>query len=108
MPGVSLATLETLAHGLGVRTASLLGRRPGNLDSGDRPAAEMLAANLVHMRQQRALTQEDLSQVAGVSRSVIAAIETEARNPALTTLTRLASALETTVERLVSEPKERG
>ncbi|HVX90899.1 MAG TPA: helix-turn-helix transcriptional regulator [Candidatus Paceibacterota bacterium] len=106
-PGVSLATIETLARGLGVRTATLLGRRPVALKPTDRWAAEVLPENVVRMREKRKLTQEALSQAADVPRSVIAAIEGRSRNPALATVARLALGLDTTVERLLSESKER-
>lgn len=106
-PGVSLATIEALALGFGVRTGSLLGRRPVALKPADRWAAELLPENLVRMRGKREFTQEALSHAAGVPRSVIAAIERRARNPALQTLTRLADGLDTTVERLLSEARER-
>jgi len=106
-PGVSLATLEAIARGLGVRTASLLGRRLIALKPTDRLAAEILPENLVRVREKLKLTQEALSAASEVPRSVIAAIERRTRNPALTTLVKLARGLETTVERLLSEPRER-
>lgn len=106
-PGVSLATLETLARGLGVRTATLLGRRTVTLKPTERWAAEILPENLARMREKRKLTQEGLSVTSGVPRSVIAAIEGRMRNPALSTLMKLAGGLDTTVERLLSEPRER-
>jgi transcriptional regulator with XRE-family HTH domain len=107
-PGVSLSTLEALGRGLGVRTASLLGRRPATLKPTDRWAAEILLENLLRARARRKLTQHALSLTTDVPRSVIAAIECGTRNPALTTLAKLARGLDMTVERLLSEPRERG
>lgn len=101
---MSLATVEALARGLGVRTGSLLGRKPTAVTPSDRSAAEILRDNLIHERARRKLTQCGLSEASGVPRSVIAAIERGTRNPALTTLARLAAALDTTVEGFLSEP----
>ena len=102
-PGVSLGTLEALATGLGVQTSSLVGPRLAPRQSGAALAAEVLPANLVSARLGHGMSQEALAAASGVPRSVIAAIETGTRNPALSTLARLAGALGTTVEQLLAE-----
>lgn len=101
---VTVDTVERLARGLGVRTGSLLGRRPVARHDGDLPAEDALAENLAALRNVRNLTQEALGARSGVSMYVIAHIERKARSPDLATLERLAKALQVSVSRLLSEP----
>jgi transcriptional regulator with XRE-family HTH domain len=104
---VSLDTVDRLARGLGVRTGSLLGRRPVARREADRLVEVVLAENLVRARTHRGWTQEVLTEKSGVSRPVIARIESQARKPDLLTLERLATALGVTVERLLTEPRSK-
>ncbi|MGB6101875.1 MAG: helix-turn-helix transcriptional regulator [Comamonas sp.] len=105
-PGISLRSLETLANGLGVRTHSLVGTRLVMRRANERPAAEVLREHLVRARAMRNLTQHGLAAASGVPRSVIAALETGQRNPALSTLVKLAHGLDTTLSHLLDELDE--
>jgi len=61
-----------------------------------------LAENLAQLRDARGLTQAALAKTAGVPRSTLAHLETGAGNPALSTLSALASALRVTIEELLT------
>lgn len=104
---VSLHTVDRLARGLGVRTGSLLGRKPVARRGTERLVEEVLAENLVLARTRRDWTQEMLAANSGVSRFVIARIESQARRPDLQTLEKLAAALGLTLERLLAEHRGR-
>lgn len=56
--------------------------------------AETFAANLRRLRLERGLTQEKLGLAAGMAMSDVAAIETQGREPKVTTIARLAAALD--------------
>lgn len=102
-PGVSLRTLDAISKGLGVRTSSLLGKRVVSRDDEGVQAADALGRNLASLRAACKLTQDGLASHSGVPRSVIAAVETGTRNPALTTLFKLARGLGVSVAQLVLE-----
>lgn len=104
-PGVSLRTLDAMAKGLGVRTSSLLGKRVVSRKGDGAQAADTVGQNLATLRAALELTQDGLAAESGVPRSVIAAIEVGTRNPALTTLFKLARGLGVSVEQLVAESK---
>ena len=104
-PGVSLATIEALAFGLKVSSGSLLGQRPVPRKPARNWAADVLSGNLISQRERQGLTQQALSEKSKVHRSVIAAIEAGTRNPSLSTLQKLAGALNTSVERLLAVPR---
>jgi len=70
--------------------------------------ASNLAENLRYLRDRRRLTQVRLAQISGVPRSTLANIETGAGNPTLTNLASLASALQITIEELLSAPPSSG
>jgi transcriptional regulator with XRE-family HTH domain len=72
----------------------------------DDPSAH-LASNVRFVRERRGLTQAQLAKVSGVPRSTIANLETGAANPTLSVLTRIARALELSVEELLSAPRGR-
>jgi transcriptional regulator with XRE-family HTH domain len=55
--------------------------------------AETFAANLRRLRQERGLTQEQLGLAAGMGMSDIGEMETQGREPKVTTIARLAAAL---------------
>ncbi|MEJ8816279.1 helix-turn-helix transcriptional regulator [Variovorax ureilyticus] len=102
---LSLDTVDRLAKGLGVDTGSLLGAKPVARRESDRVVQEIIGTSLVSARDELQWTQYDLSAHSGVSRTLIAHIERGARNPSLKTLGRLADALDTTVEKLLSDPR---
>lgn len=104
----SLKTVDKLARGLGVTTASLLGVRPVARPETSSVIEEVLSQNLVLARKRLKLTQEALAQRSGISRVVIAHIERQARNPSLLTLAKLADSLDLSLEALLSDtPAER-
>jgi len=99
----SLSTIEKLAQALGVETGSLFGKRPVARQAPEVFIETLLAQNLVAARKRLNLTQEQLSARSGVSRPVIAHIERQARNPSLQTLAKLASALDLSIEGLLTK-----
>lgn len=64
---------------------------------------ELLAKNLVYLRAERKMSQEDLSYLAGLSRTVVSHIERKQRNVTLETLEALAAALNVPVRDLLEE-----
>jgi transcriptional regulator with XRE-family HTH domain len=69
--------------------------------------AENLGTNLRFVRERRGLTQAELASLSGVPRSTIAHIETGSANPTLSILSRVASALQLSLEELLSAPRSR-
>jgi transcriptional regulator with XRE-family HTH domain len=65
--------------------------RPGNKGSND---GYSLGERLVYLRERRHLTQQELAKAAGVSQSTIAHIESNKKDPSISTLKKLASALD--------------
>ncbi len=63
--------------------------------------AKRLAMRLKRLREDRGLTQERLAQRSGVSHGYLARLEIGMHDPSLSTLTKLAKALKTTVGKLV-------
>jgi transcriptional regulator with XRE-family HTH domain len=104
---LTVDTLDRVAKGLGVRTGSLLGRRPLIRMDLERPVRTVLAENVLRGRSRRGWTQEALGERSGVSMFVIAHIERQARSPDLRTLERLATALGVSMEWLLAEPRAR-
>ncbi|GAB3835031.1 helix-turn-helix domain-containing protein [Dactylosporangium cerinum] len=64
---------------------------------------EQLGERLRELRRTRALSLESLATASGVSRSMISDVERGARSPTVLVLARLATALGTTVSRLLGE-----
>jgi len=60
-----------------------------------------MAEKLKALRERRGLTQEQLSEKSGVSRSYLARLETGRQDPTLSTLEKLAKALGVKVGRLL-------
>jgi len=60
-----------------------------------------MAAKLKALRERRGLTQEQLSEKSGVSRTYLARLETGRQDPTLSTLEKLAKALGVKVGRLL-------
>jgi len=65
------------------------------------PARELLALNVIRLRQQRGLSQEALAFEAGLHRTFVAHVERQARNISLDNIEKLALALEVPVYRLL-------
>lgn len=64
-------------------------------------AREMLAVNVIRIRQQLGLSQEALAFKAGLHRTFVAHVERQARNISLDNVERLAVALEVPIHRLL-------
>ena len=60
---------------------------------------------MAQLRHNRKLSQETLSERAGISRSFLARIETNAQEPTLSTLRKLAAALDVPIADLVEGTK---
>jgi transcriptional regulator with XRE-family HTH domain len=69
---------------------------------------ENLANNIKYLRERRGLTQGRLSGLCGVPRSTLANLETGSGNPTLAVLSAIASALQITIEELLSTPRAQG
>ncbi|MED5621547.1 helix-turn-helix domain-containing protein [Ideonella sp. BN130291] len=65
-------------------------------------AREILALNLIRLRQANGLTQEALAFESGLHRTFVAHVERQARNISLDNLERLAYALNVPVHRLLT------
>ncbi|MDB4975570.1 MAG: DNA-binding protein [Myxococcaceae bacterium] len=68
-------------------------------------AASYLAENVRSLREQRGLTQQQISKIAGVPRATWGNLESGAANPTLQVLTRVAAALQVRLEELLSAPR---
>ena len=64
-----------------------------------------LAERIQDLRQRRGLTQADLAHAADVPRSTIANLESGTGNPNLINLAKISSALNTSIEMLLTSPK---
>jgi transcriptional regulator with XRE-family HTH domain len=60
------------------------------------PIRSQFAKNMIRYRKQVGFSQEELSYVAGLHRTEIGQLETGQREPKISTLVKLAAALETT------------
>src|SRR5262245_43221314 len=67
-----------------------------------------LARNLRALREAQSLTQNQLSDRAGVPRATLAHLETGAGNPTLLVMIRIATALNVTTEELIGPPPATG
>lgn len=67
--------------------------------------AENLANNMRALREARGLSQQQLAQIAGVPRTTWGYLESGTGNPTLSVLVRVAAALQTTVEELLTAPR---
>lgn len=76
-----------------------------NLPDMSDELAERLARNIKQLREARGVTQQHLAKAAGVPRATWTNLESGTANPTLTVLHRVASALQVTLEELVSSPK---
>lgn len=73
-------------------------------DSADDTAAH-LARNLASLRRSRSLTQDQLAKAASVPRSTIANLESGSGNPSLQVLVKVARALGSPIDELLSPPR---
>jgi XRE family transcriptional regulator, regulator of sulfur utilization len=67
--------------------------------------ADHLARNLKHLRDARGLTQQQMAKLSGLPRPTWANLESGAANPTLAVLSRVAAALQVSIEELVSTPR---
>lgn len=67
--------------------------------------AQNLALNIKQLRESRGLTQHQIARVAQLPRPTWANLESGAANPTLTVLTKVAGALQVTLEELVGPPR---
>ena len=70
----------------------------------DDPAAN-LARSIRQLREIRGFTQNRLAQLSGVPRPTIANLESGSANPTLSVLTKVAAALQVSIEELISPPR---
>ncbi|WP_416797703.1 helix-turn-helix domain-containing protein [Ciceribacter azotifigens] len=64
----------------------------------------VVGLNVLRIRRERSLSQEDLSLQAGVTRAYLSGLEAGRRNPTIVSLSKIANALGVTVEDLVHSP----
>jgi transcriptional regulator with XRE-family HTH domain len=64
-----------------------------------------LASNVAQLREARGLTQHQMARLAGVPRATWAHLESGHANPTLGVLNRAATALQVTLEELISSPR---
>jgi transcriptional regulator with XRE-family HTH domain len=76
----------------------------GSMDA-DRDLAGTLAKNVKQLREARGLTQQQISKLAGVPRATWAHVESGEANPTLSVLHRVATALQVSIEELLSAPR---
>ena len=67
-----------------------------------------LARNVRQLRDTRRLTQAQVARLAGIPRPTLANLESGEANPTLSVLTRVAGALQVSVEELISPPRATG
>ena len=70
----------------------------------DDPGAN-LAANLRRLREQRGLSQQQMARLAGIPRPTWGSLEAGSANPTLGVLTRVAAALQVSIEELIGPPR---
>lgn len=66
---------------------------------------QALAANVLRLRNAKALSQEQLAFEADIDRTYVSQVERCVNNPSLLVLHKLATALDTTVITLLTAPK---
>lgn len=72
---------------------------------GSEEASENLARSLVQLRELRGWTQQRLADLAGVPRPTVANLESGSANPTLGVLVRVTTALQVSLDELVSPPR---
>src|SRR5204863_203983 len=69
------------------------------------PLAGHLASNVKQLRDARGMTQQQMAKVSGLPRATWANLESGAANPTLSVLSRVALALQVSLEELTSAPR---
>jgi len=64
-----------------------------------------LATNIRQLREERGLTQQRIAQLSNIPRPTWASLESGDANPTLSILTRVASALQVSIEELIAAPR---
>ena len=62
-----------------------------------------IGSNIANYRQLKKMTQHELAEAIGISRGYIVVVESGGRMPGIKTLSRIADALEVTIEELLKE-----
>src|SRR5258706_2744111 len=75
------------------------------VSSMGRRIAARLAENVRHLREARALTQEQVARLAGIPRATWGHLETGAANPTLAVLDKVATALQVQLDELTAEAR---
>jgi len=70
----------------------------------DRTAAH-LANNLRRLREERGLSQQQMAELSGVPRPTWASLESGSANPTLAVLSKVAAALQVSIEELIGPPR---
>ncbi len=73
--------------------------------SDDLDLSDRLAKNIKQLRDARGLTQQQIAKLAGVPRATFANLESGTANPTLSILERVATALQVSIEELISAPR---
>ena len=68
---------------------------------------KILAENLRRLREEQNFTQDSLASKSGVPRSSLATIESGAGNPSVSSLIKIARALQVSLDELISKPRPR-
>jgi transcriptional regulator with XRE-family HTH domain len=84
------------------RAIRLERRYPGDMD---RATASRLGRNIRQLRESRGLTQGEMAALAEIPRSTWASLESGAANPTLAVMSRVAHALQVSLEELVAAPR---
>lgn len=71
----------------------------------DETTSKHLADNVRQLREARGLTQQQLSKIAGIPRATWSNLESGTANPTLAVLVKVADALQTRLEELLSAPR---
>lgn len=66
----------------------------------------LIAGNIRRLRQAKGMSQEDLAETAGLHRTYVGAIERSERNITIQTLAAFSSALETTIQELLTNEEK--
>jgi len=66
----------------------------------------VVGLNVVRIRRERRLSQEELSFRVGVTRAYLSGLEAGRRNPTVVTLSKLADGLGVDVDQLIRSPKK--
>ncbi|MBK7825843.1 XRE family transcriptional regulator [Nannocystis sp.] len=69
------------------------------------PVADHLSNNIRQLRETRGLTQQQMAKISGVPRPTWSNLESGAANPTLAVLVKVATALQVSLEELISPPR---